>query len=88
MLGFCDFEKVEGIYNELFPMVIMTIIGYLDVSGVFIYGGISRDILYSSLFKNMGLDTGCLIPYDDSYLQAFNGISTRPWRYVELMVFV
>lgn len=50
--------------------------------------GSSYDLLYSSLFGKICLDRGNLIPYDDSDLQEFNGITTRPWRYKELMVFV
>lgn len=46
------------------------------------------DILYVSLFEKIGLSRGSLIPYDDSYFQAFNEKTTHPWGYVELMVSV
>lgn len=34
----------------------------------------------------MGLDKENLIPYDGSYVEVFNGITTCLWGYVELMV--
>lgn len=78
MLGFRNSEMVRGISNDLFPLVIMTIIGQFGVSQILIDRRSSRDTLYSPLFEKMGLDRGSLIPYDDSNLQEFNETTTHP----------
>lgn len=39
ILKFCNSEKVEGILNEIFPLVIIGTILNFDVSGVLIDGG-------------------------------------------------
>lgn len=62
--------------------------GQLYVSHILIDDGSSCGILYSSLFKKICLGRGSLIPYTDSDLQAFNGTTTHPWGYIELMVYV
>lgn len=36
----------------------------------------------------MNLNQSNLLPYEGSYLKAFNGIATRPWRYMEQIVYV
>lgn len=51
MLGFRDSKKVGGISNELFMLVITSIIGQFDVSQILIDGGSLYDILYSLVFE-------------------------------------
>src|SRR3954469_12266514 len=50
--------------------------------------GSSVDIMYSQLFKTLQLNDNHLTPYVGSDLQGFNGIVTKPWRFVELIVSV
>lgn len=76
--GFETRKRSGGISNELFPLVIIIVVGKLDITRIIIDKGSSCDIFYSSLFeKKMGLERRNLIPYDDSDLQAFNGMATR-----------
>ncbi|XP_058755629.1 uncharacterized protein LOC131628838 [Vicia villosa] len=42
--------------------------------------------MYSHLFKTLKLDDSHLTPYVGSDLQGFNGTTTKPWDYVELIV--
>lgn len=83
MLGFWNSKKVGGIPNEIFPLLITTIVEQFDISQILIDGGNSCDITYSRLFEKMGLE-----PYEGSYLQTFNGMTTHPWGYVKLMASV
>lgn len=46
MLGFQDSEKVGGIPNKNFPLVILAIIGKFNVSRILIDGGTSCHIMY------------------------------------------
>lgn len=45
MVGFWDLEKVEGIPNENFPLVIIATIGKFDVSQILINGRNTYDIM-------------------------------------------
>lgn len=65
MLGFRDSEKVVGINNELFPLVIMDTVGQFNVLWILIDGESSCDILYPSLFEEMDMNRASLIPYKD-----------------------
>lgn len=71
-----------------FPLVITTTIRQFDVSQILIVGGSSCDIMYSKLFKKMNLERGNLLPCEGSNLQAFNGTTTCPWGYVEMVISV
>lgn len=46
----CDRNKVGGILNEIFPLVITYIISNFVSSQMLIYGSSSYDIMYSSFF--------------------------------------
>lgn len=55
MLDFCDSKKIEGILNDIFPLVISATIIHFDLSKILIDRDNSCDIMYSELFKKMGL---------------------------------
>lgn len=50
MLGFQDFEKVGGIPEEIFPLVIIATVRQFNVSQFLIDGGNFYDIMHSDLF--------------------------------------
>lgn len=54
VLNFRDSEKVGGILNEIFLLVITTMIVHFEVSRILINGGSCCDVMYSKVFKNMG----------------------------------
>ncbi|XP_045791306.1 uncharacterized protein LOC123886013 [Trifolium pratense] len=58
----------------------------MDVRRVLIDPGSSCDIMYASLFRTLQLDETHLTPYMGSDLTGFNGATTRPWGYVDLIV--
>ncbi|MCI42258.1 hypothetical protein A2U01_0063494, partial [Trifolium medium] len=47
--------------------------------------GSSCDIMYAHLFQTLQLDETHLTPYVGSDLQGFNGATTKPWGYVDLI---
>lgn len=55
ILSFWNNEKVRGIPNEIFPLVITTKIANFEVFRVLINDGNSCGIMYSNIFKKMGL---------------------------------
>jgi hypothetical protein len=57
-----------------------------DVRRVLIDTGASCDIMYTSLFKTLQLTEKNLSSYVGNELYGFNGSSTQPWGYVELLV--
>ncbi|MCH82048.1 hypothetical protein A2U01_0002844, partial [Trifolium medium] len=57
-----------------------------DVHQILVDEGSSCDIMYTSLFKVLGLDREHLSPYVGSDLQGFNGSTSKPWGYVDLIV--
>jgi len=57
-----------------------------DVRRVLIDIGASCDIMYTSLLKTLQLTEKNLSPYVQNELYGFNGSSTQPWGYVELLV--
>lgn len=50
VLGFYDSEKVEGVSNKIFPMVITSVISKFSVSRILIDGGSYYYIMYSDIF--------------------------------------
>ncbi|MCI19278.1 hypothetical protein A2U01_0040434, partial [Trifolium medium] len=48
--------------------------------------GSSCDVMYSALFKTLQLTEKNLVPYIGADLQGFNGSTTKPWGYVDLIV--
>ena len=57
-----------------------------DVRRILVDQGSSVDIMYAQLFKTLQLNEIHLTPYVGSDLQGFNGASTKPWGYVEMIV--
>ncbi|GAU30269.1 hypothetical protein TSUD_384900 [Trifolium subterraneum] len=57
-----------------------------DVKRILVNQGSSCDIMYSGLFKVLQLTEENLVPYVGSDLQGFNGSTTKPWGYVDLIV--
>lgn len=88
MLRFCDLEEIGGVPNKIFPLVIVATVGKFGVSRILIDGESFYDIMYSKLFKKMGLNISGFLSYKGSYVEAFNGITTCQWGYVELKVSV
>ena len=61
-------------------------IANFEVSRVLIDGDSSCDIVYSDLFEKIKLKKEKLWPYEWLNLQVFNGMVTRLWGYIGLMV--
>ncbi|MCI48328.1 hypothetical protein A2U01_0069571, partial [Trifolium medium] len=59
-----------------------------EVRRILIDLGSSVDIMYAHLFETLQLDEHHLTPYVGSDLQGFNGATTKPWGYVNLIVTV
>jgi hypothetical protein len=57
-----------------------------DVRRILIDTGSSADSIFSQCFTALQLDETCLAPYVGSDLQGFNGATTKPWGYVDLVV--
>ena len=57
-----------------------------DVRRILVNQGSSVDIICSQLFNTLQLNESHLTPYVGSDLQGFNGASTKPWGYIELIV--
>lgn len=53
--GFRDNVKVRGTLNDIFSLVITTMVGHFNVSQILIDGGRSCNIIYSKLFETMDL---------------------------------
>lgn len=81
-------RKLGEFLNDIFPLVITTIVGHFDLSQILTNGGRSCDIMYSNMFKKIGLNKENLWPYEGSYLQAFNDITIVIGGYIELMIYV
>jgi hypothetical protein len=58
----------------------------IDVRRVLIDTGASCNIMFTRLFKTLQLTEKNLSPYVGKDLYGFNGSSTQPWGYVELLV--
>lgn len=70
ILEFCNSEKVMGVPNKIFPLVIITIITNFYVFMVLIDDNNSC--------KKIRLKNEKIFPYEVSYLQAFNNAMTHP----------
>ncbi|MCI11018.1 hypothetical protein A2U01_0032117, partial [Trifolium medium] len=57
-----------------------------DVHRILVDQGSSCDVMYSGLFKTLQLTEKNLVPYVGADLQGFNGSTTKPWGYVDLIV--
>ncbi|GAU35791.1 hypothetical protein TSUD_56680 [Trifolium subterraneum] len=80
-------EEVPGRSpNIQFPLLVRAKMANFDVRRILIDQGSSCDIMYSRLFKVLQLTEENLVPYVGSDLQGFNGSTTKPWGYVDLIV--
>ena len=57
-----------------------------NVRRILVDQGSSCDIMYSGLFKTLQLTEKNLKPYVGADLQGFNGATTKPWGYTDLIV--
>ncbi|XP_058724210.1 uncharacterized protein LOC131595762 [Vicia villosa] len=79
-------ELPGGAPNATIPLLVRARMANFDVRRVLVDEGSSVDIMYSHLFQTLQLDDSHLTPYVGSDLQGFNGATTKPWGYVELIV--
>ncbi|XP_058759897.1 uncharacterized protein LOC131633202 [Vicia villosa] len=75
-----------GAPNATIPLLVRASMANFDVFRILIDEGSSVDIMYSHLFQTLKLDDSHLTPYVGSDLQGFNGTTTKPRGYVELIV--
>src|SRR3954469_11348628 len=79
-------ELPGGAPNATIPLLVRAKMANFDVRRILVDEGSSVDIMYSPLFQTLQLDDSHLTPYAGSDLQGFNGTTTKPWGYVELLV--
>jgi hypothetical protein len=85
-LAFYDSELPGGASNSAIPLLVRVSMANADVRRVLIDTGASCDIMYTSLFKTLQLTEKNFSPYVGDELYGFNGSSTQPLGYVELLV--
>ncbi|GAU47395.1 hypothetical protein TSUD_372840 [Trifolium subterraneum] len=85
-LAFYREEVPGGSPNFQIPLLIKEKMVNFDVRRILVDQGSSCDIMYSGLFKVLQLTEENLVPYVGSDLQGFNGSTTKPWGYVDLIV--
>jgi len=85
-LVFYDSELPGGALNSAIPLLVRASMANIEVRRVLIDTGASCDIMYTSLFKTLQLTEKNFSPYVGSELYGFNGSSTQPWGYVQLLV--
>ncbi|GAU38385.1 hypothetical protein TSUD_147530 [Trifolium subterraneum] len=85
-LAFYREEVPGGSPNFQIPLLVRAKMANFDVRRIFVDQGSSCDIMYSGLFKVLQLTEENLVPYVGSDLQGFNGSTTKPWGYVDLIV--
>jgi hypothetical protein len=85
-LAFYKEEVPEGSPNFQIPLLVRARMANFDVRRILVDQGSSCDIMYSGLFKTLQLTEKTLSPYVGADLQGFNGATTKPWGYVELIV--
>jgi hypothetical protein len=85
-LGFYMEELPGGAPNAHIPLLIRADMANFDVRRILVDTGSSVDIMFSQCFNTLQLDQSHLSPYVGSDLQGFNGATTKPWGYVDLIV--
>ncbi|GAU47137.1 hypothetical protein TSUD_379150, partial [Trifolium subterraneum] len=85
-LSFYLEELPGGSTNSQIPLLVRADMANFDVQRILVDSGSSCDIMYAHLFRTLQLDESHLTPYLGSDLQGFNGASTKPWGYVDLIV--
>ncbi|GAU26993.1 hypothetical protein TSUD_290450 [Trifolium subterraneum] len=85
-LAFYREEVPGGSPNFQIPLLVRAKMANFDVRIILVDQGSSYDIMYSGLFKVLQLTEENLVPYVGSDLQGFNGSTTKPWGYGDLIV--
>ncbi|GAU33472.1 hypothetical protein TSUD_158540 [Trifolium subterraneum] len=85
-LAFYREEVPGGSPNFQIPLLVRAKMTNFDVRRILVDQGSSCDIMYSGLFKVLQLPVDNLVPYVGSDLQGFNGSTTKPWGYLNLIV--
>ncbi|GAU50103.1 hypothetical protein TSUD_374520 [Trifolium subterraneum] len=85
-LSFYLEDLPEGSANSQIPLLVRAEMTNFDVQRILVDSGSSCDIMYAHLFRTLQLDESHLTPYLGSDLQGFNGETTKPWGYVDLIV--
>ncbi|WJX89707.1 hypothetical protein P8452_71681 [Trifolium repens] len=85
-LAFYKEEILGGSPNYQIPLLVQARMANFDVRRILVDQGSSCDIMYSGLFKTLQLTEKNLKPYVGADLQGFNGATTKPWGYTDLIV--
>ncbi|GAU41925.1 hypothetical protein TSUD_25660 [Trifolium subterraneum] len=85
-LSFYLEELPGGSANSQIPLLVRDDMANFDVRRILVDSGSSCDIMYAHLFRTLQLDESHRTPYLGSDLQGFNGATTKPWGYVDLIV--
>ncbi|MCI12146.1 hypothetical protein A2U01_0033249, partial [Trifolium medium] len=85
-LAFYMEEVLDGSSNYQIPLLVRARMANFDVHRILVDQGSSCDVMYSGLFKTLQLTEKNLVPYVGADLQGFNGSTTKPWGYVDLIV--
>ncbi|KAK2437304.1 hypothetical protein QL285_022212 [Trifolium repens] len=85
-LAFYMEELPGGTPNAHIPLLIRADMANYDVRRILVDTGSLADIMFSQCFTALQLDETYLAPYVGSDLQGFNGATTKPWGYVDLVV--
>ncbi|GAU21573.1 hypothetical protein TSUD_35360 [Trifolium subterraneum] len=85
-LSFYLEELPGGSANSQIPLLVRADMANFDVRRIVVDSGSSCDIMYAHLFRTLQLDESHLTPYLGSDLQGFNGATTKPWGYIDLIV--
>lgn len=84
-LAFYNSELPGGASNSAVLLLVRASMANTDVRRVLIDTRASCDMMYTSLFKTLELTKKNFSPYIGNELYGFNGSSTQPWGYVELL---
>ncbi|KAK2409752.1 hypothetical protein QL285_045156 [Trifolium repens] len=85
-LAFYKEEIPGGSPNFQIPLLVQARMANFDVRRILVDQGSSCDIVYSGLFKTLQITEKNLKPYVGADLQGFNGATTKPWGYTDLIV--
>ncbi|MCI44855.1 hypothetical protein A2U01_0066094, partial [Trifolium medium] len=85
-MAFYKEELPGGSANAQIPLLVRADMANFEVRRVLADPSSSVDIMYAHLFETLQLDEHHLTPYVGSDLKGFNGATTKPWGYVELIV--
>ncbi|MCI64923.1 hypothetical protein A2U01_0086181, partial [Trifolium medium] len=84
-LSFYLEELPGGSANAQIPLLVRADVANFDVRRVLVDTGSSVDIMFAHCFQTLQLSEYHLASYVGSDLQGFNGATTKPWGYVDLI---